>query len=54
MSPPVTYTALQMMFGDTCAVYIMQARGLTQDEYAMNHPAGRIGKRLVLRVQGVM
>ena len=53
-SPPVTYTALQMMFGDTCAVYIMQARGLTQDEYAMNHPAGRIGKRLVLRVQDVM
>ena len=54
VSPPVTYTALQMMFGDTCAVYIMQARGLTQDEYAMNHPAGRIGKRLVLRVQDVM
>ena len=54
VSPPVTYTALQMMFGDTCAVYILQARGLTQDQYAMNHPAGRIGKRLVLRVQDVM
>ena len=31
-----------------------QARNLTQDEYAMNHPAGRIGKRLILRVSDVM
>jgi arabinose-5-phosphate isomerase len=32
----------------------LQARHLTQDEYAMNHPAGRIGKRLILRVSDVM
>jgi arabinose-5-phosphate isomerase len=31
-----------------------QAKRLTQEEYAMNHPAGRIGRRLVLRVCDVM
>jgi len=53
-APPVTYTALQMLFGDTIAVYLMQVKGLTQNQYAMNHPAGRIGKRLVLTVKDVM
>lgn len=53
-APPVTYTALQMLFGDTIAVYLMQVKGLTQHQYAMNHPAGRIGKRLVLKVSDVM
>ena len=53
-APPVTYTALQMLFGDTCAVYLMELKGLTQNQYAMNHPAGRIGKRLVLKVTDVM
>ncbi len=31
-----------------------QAKHLTQDQYAMNHPAGRIGKRLTLRVADLM
>lgn len=31
-----------------------QAKHLTRDQYAMNHPAGRIGKRLMLRVADVM
>mmetsp|Transcript_42122 Transcript_42122/g.51132 ORF Transcript_42122/g.51132 Transcript_42122/m.51132 type:complete len:326 (-) Transcript_42122:321-1298(-) len=51
---PVTSTAIQMLFGDTCAVAIMQAKNLTMDQYAMNHPAGRIGKRLILKVCDVM
>jgi len=51
---PVTSTAIQMLFGDTCSVVIMQAKALTMDEYAMNHPAGRIGKRLILNVRDVM
>ncbi|KDD75222.1 hypothetical protein H632_c799p0, partial [Helicosporidium sp. ATCC 50920] len=51
---PVTSTALQMLFGDTVAIALMQNRALTKDEYAMNHPAGRIGRRLILRVQHVM
>ncbi|KAI3431313.1 hypothetical protein D9Q98_004371 [Chlorella vulgaris] len=51
---PVTSTAIQMVFGDTVAIALMQAKHLTRDQYAMNHPAGRIGKRLILRVTDVM
>ena len=32
----------------------LQAKHLTQDQFAMNHPAGRIGKRLMLRVSDLM
>mmetsp|Transcript_34916 Transcript_34916/g.99003 ORF Transcript_34916/g.99003 Transcript_34916/m.99003 type:complete len:354 (+) Transcript_34916:77-1138(+) len=51
---PVTSTAIQMLFGDTVAISLMLSRNLTKDEYAMNHPAGRIGKRLMLGVKDVM
>ncbi|KAG6554764.1 hypothetical protein Mapa_003783 [Marchantia paleacea] len=36
------------------AVAIMQAKNLTKEEYASNHPAGRIGKRLIFKVEDVM
>ena len=51
---PVTSTAIQMLFGDTCAIAIMCAKSFSQEDFAMNHPAGRIGKRLVLTVSEVM
>ena len=51
---PVTSTAIQMLFGDTVAIALMQAKNLTKDQYAMNHPAGRIGKRLILKVRDII
>ncbi|XP_028064227.1 probable arabinose 5-phosphate isomerase [Camellia sinensis] len=48
---PVTSTAIQMVFGDTVAIALMGARNLTKDEYAANHPAGRIGKNLIFKVR---
>ncbi|KAJ6850380.1 putative arabinose 5-phosphate isomerase [Iris pallida] len=51
---PVTSTAVQMLFGDTVIAAIMRARKLTRDEYAANHPAGRIGKSLIFKVRDVM
>lgn len=47
---PVTSTAIQMVFGDTIAVALMAARNLSKEEYAANHPAGRIGKSLIFKV----
>lgn len=47
---PVTSTAIQMVFGDTIAVALMAARNLSKEEYASNHPAGRIGKSLIFKV----
>lgn len=51
---PVTSTAIQMVFGDTVAIALMGARNLTTDQYAANHPAGRIGKSLIFKVKDVM
>ncbi|XP_050251685.1 probable arabinose 5-phosphate isomerase [Quercus robur] len=51
---PVTSTAIQMVFGDTIAIALMAARNLTKEEYAANHPAGRIGKSLIFKVKDVM
>ncbi|OVA02386.1 CBS domain [Macleaya cordata] len=51
---PVTSTAIQMVFGDTVAIALMSAKNLTKDEYAANHPAGRIGKSLIFKVKDVM
>ncbi|XP_022963934.1 probable arabinose 5-phosphate isomerase [Cucurbita moschata] len=51
---PVTSTAIQMVFGDTVAIALMGARNLTKEEYATNHPAGRIGKSLIFKVKDVM
>ncbi|KAL6583695.1 putative arabinose 5-phosphate isomerase [Orobanche minor] len=47
---PVTSTAIQMVFGDTVAIALMGARNLSKEEYAANHPAGRIGKSLILKI----
>ncbi|KAK8565284.1 hypothetical protein V6N13_020405 [Hibiscus sabdariffa] len=51
---PVTSTAIQMVFGDTVAIALMGARNLTKEQYAANHPAGRIGKSLIFKVKDVM
>ncbi|KAI3885504.1 hypothetical protein MKW92_027235 [Papaver armeniacum] len=51
---PVTSTAIQMVFGDTVAIALMSAKNLSRDEYAANHPAGRIGKSLIFKVKDVM
>ncbi|KAL9244325.1 hypothetical protein vseg_018112 [Gypsophila vaccaria] len=51
---PVTSTAIQMVFGDTVAIALMEAKGFSREEYAANHPAGRIGKSLIFKVRDVM
>lgn len=43
---PVTYTAIQMVFVDRVAIALMSARNLSKEQYATNHPAGRIGQFL--------
>ncbi len=51
---PTTSTTIQMIFGDVMAIALMQARNFTIDEFAINHPAGRIGKRIILKVRDLM
>lgn len=51
---PTTSTAIQMIFGDVMAIALMQKSNFTMDQYAMNHPAGSIGKRMTVKVSDLM
>jgi len=51
---PTTSTTVALALGDALAITLMQARGLTAEDFAANHPGGRLGKRLTLRVKNLM
>jgi arabinose-5-phosphate isomerase len=51
---PTTSTTVALAIGDALAMTLMKVKGLTSDDFAINHPAGRLGKRLTLRVSDLM
>ena len=51
---PTTSTTVALAIGDALAMTLMQAKGLTSDDFALNHPGGQLGKRLTLRVADLM
>ena len=51
---PTTSTTVALAIGDALALTLMQVKGLTPDDFALNHPAGQLGKRLTLRVADLM
>ena len=51
---PTTSTTVALALGDALALALMQVKGLTTDDFAINHPAGRLGKRLTLKVSDLM
>jgi len=51
---PTTSTTVALALGDALAMTLMKAKGLTLDDFAINHPAGRLGKRLTLKVADLM
>ncbi len=51
---PTTSTTVALSIGDALAMTLMEAKGLTEKDFAENHPAGRLGKRLTLRVKDLM
>ena len=51
---PTTSTTVALAIGDALALALMQCKELTPEAFALNHPAGRLGKRLMLRVSDVM
>lgn len=51
---PTASTTVALAIGDALAVTLMKMKGLTTNEFANNHPAGRLGKRLTLRVGDLM
>ncbi len=51
---PTTSTTVALAIGDALAMTLMELKNLTAEEFAVNHPAGRLGKRLTLRVADLM
>lgn len=51
---PTMSTTFQMLFGDLITVALMRYKHFSLDQYALNHPSGRIGKRITLKVRDLM
>jgi arabinose-5-phosphate isomerase len=51
---PTASTTVALALGDALAMTLMEEKGLTADDFAANHPAGRLGKRLTLTVADLM
>ncbi len=50
---PTASTTVAMAIGDALAISLLERRGFQSDDFAVLHPAGRLGKKL-LRVEHLM
>ncbi|RXR08622.1 KpsF/GutQ family sugar-phosphate isomerase [Pseudoxanthomonas composti] len=51
---PTSSTTASLAMGDALAVALLEARGFTADDFARSHPAGSLGRRLLLHITDVM
>lgn len=51
---PTTSTTVALAIGDALAMTLVRIKGLTPEDFAFNHPGGRLGKRLTLKVADLM
>jgi arabinose-5-phosphate isomerase len=51
---PTSSTTAALVMGDALAVSLLDARGFTRDDFALSHPGGSLGRRLLLRVSDIM
>jgi len=51
---PTASTTAALAVGDALAVALLKARGFTEEDFARSHPAGNLGRRLLLHVRDVM
>ena len=51
---PTTSTTATLVMGDALAVALLKARGFTPEDFALSHPGGALGRRLLLRVCDIM
>jgi arabinose-5-phosphate isomerase len=51
---PTASAAVALAIGDALALTVMEMNGVTPESFAANHPSGRLGRRLTLRVRDVM
>jgi arabinose-5-phosphate isomerase len=51
---PTSSTTTALVLGDALAVALLEARGFTADDFARSHPAGALGRRLLLHISDIM
>ena len=51
---PTSSTTAALAMGDALAVAVLEARGFTEEDFALSHPGGNLGRRLLLRVSDIM
>jgi len=51
---PTTSTTVALVLGDALAVALLDAKGFTAEDFALSHPGGSLGRRLLLHVNDIM
>jgi len=51
---PTSSTTAALVMGDALAVSLLHSKGFTRDDFALSHPGGSLGKRLLLQVNDIM
>jgi len=47
---PTTSTTVALVMGDALAIALLQVRGFNEEDFALSHPGGALGRRLLLRI----
>lgn len=51
---PTSSTTAALVMGDALAIALLEARGFTEADFALSHPGGSLGRRLLLHVNDIM
>ncbi|CAR47130.1 TPA: arabinose-5-phosphate isomerase KdsD [Proteus mirabilis] len=51
---PTTSTTATLVMGDALAIALLRARGFTAEDFALSHPGGALGRKLLLHVSDLM
>ncbi len=50
---PTTSTTVALVMGDALAIALLQARGFSEEDFALSHPGGALGRRLLLKIDEI-
>jgi arabinose-5-phosphate isomerase len=51
---PTASTTATLAMGDALAVALLELRGFTEEDFALSHPGGSLGRKLLLRISDIM
>jgi len=51
---PTSSTTVALVLGDALAMALLEARGFTREDFAISHPGGNLGRRLLVKVEDLM